>query len=144
MRKINLKTLLLSVTISVFIMLILLTFCSLPILVLNDASCGNEIFLEIPSPDNEYVLTVFQRDCGATTRITTHASILRNGVQLKNWAGNVFTINDDFEVASIQIEWVNNNSIIVKHFERTRFLKRIPEYQNFFDVLYIDYEVVND
>ena len=49
--------------------------------------CGNEIFQEVYSPDNEYKAVVFQRDCGATTSFSTQISILKASAKLPDKSG---------------------------------------------------------
>src|SRR5262245_14369431 len=45
--------------------------------------CDNQVVAEWPSPDGNYKAVAFVRDCGATTRWSTHVSVLRRW----NWVG---------------------------------------------------------
>src|SRR5579871_3272982 len=57
--------------------------------------CGNDVIARYPSPDGRLELIVFERDCGATTRFSTQASILDRGGKLANEAGNLFQADDN-------------------------------------------------
>ncbi len=52
--------------------------------------CGNDIVDEVDSPDGEYKVVVFERNCGATTGFSTHISILYNSEELSNSPGIFF------------------------------------------------------
>lgn len=43
----------------------------------------------LPSPDGHWVGVVFERNCGATTRLSTNVSLVPSGEDLKG-RGNVF------------------------------------------------------
>ena len=52
--------------------------------------CGNEIAVELISPDKNYKAVIFQRDCGATTGFSTQVSVLGVNEELENKSGNIF------------------------------------------------------
>lgn len=66
--------------------------------------CGNTVLRELSSPDQRYVATVFERDCGATTRVATIV-VIRPGDD--PFTGDdpvdyVFTTRGEYD---IRIEW---------------------------------------
>jgi hypothetical protein len=44
--------------------------------------CGNDVLKEVPSADGRLKAVVFQRDCGATTGLSTQVTILRSNERL--------------------------------------------------------------
>ena len=42
--------------------------------------CKEQMVSETPSPDGRMKVIIFVRDCGATTRASTHVSVVRTGV----------------------------------------------------------------
>lgn len=53
--------------------------------------CGNEINIELVSPDKKHKAIIYQRDCGATTGFSTQISIIKRNEKLPNKNGNVLT-----------------------------------------------------
>ena len=51
--------------------------------------CGDDVLAEDVSPNGKKKVTVFQRDCGATTGFSTQASILDAESKLPARGGNV-------------------------------------------------------
>jgi hypothetical protein len=72
--------------------------------------CDNEIITETYSPDKKYKAIVFNRDCGATTGISSQLSILKADKELENKGGNTFVV-DKGEI--IKIEWTNQRQLTV-------------------------------
>ena len=58
-----------------------------------DPLCGEEIIVEKPSPDGQYVATLMRRNCGATTPYVAHINLHRANAQLRKDFFNG-TIND--------------------------------------------------
>ena len=52
--------------------------------------CGNEELMRLKSPDGLLDAVMFERDCGATTSVSTQVSIVQAGRQLRNEGGNLF------------------------------------------------------
>ena len=94
--------------------------------------CGDEIIDEIPSPQGNQKVVVFQRDCGATTGFSTQASILEITQILKNESGNVFTSDTDHGAApygprggpTLAVAWRSKNSVRLSFHFKTRVFKR--------------------
>lgn len=74
--------------------------------------CGNAVNEETESPDGRYVVTVFERDCGATTDFATIVSVRR--------AWRTFDPDDDTAlfVASGQLQisasWTSGTSLSIE------------------------------
>jgi hypothetical protein len=83
-----------------FYLLILLISCSI---------CENTIIAEKVSPRKDFLVYLFDRDCGATTSKSAHISLKKRNSKLKNSEkGNIF-IADNIE--KIEVDWVNTKSI---------------------------------
>ena len=74
--------------------------------------CGNEIFQHSRSPDGQYKVVVFLRNCGATTGLSTQVSILSGNDELSDSdVGNTLICSDDFGRQEIKMEWEGNKSL---------------------------------
>lgn len=97
--------------------------------------CGNELIAEFPSPEGNRKVVVFQRDCGATTGFSTHASILGTTENLKNEDGNVFAADTDHGTApsgpgrgpTLAVAWQSENSVQLSVHPKARVFKRDSE-----------------
>jgi hypothetical protein len=53
--------------------------------------CGNNVLLEVPSPDGQHKAAIFIRNCGATTSLSTQVSVLQVPSTIGSWhIGNTF------------------------------------------------------
>jgi len=77
--------------------------------------CGNDFMYEVASPGKIRKVVVFHRSCGATTGFSTQASILADKEELKNEAGNLFSAGEQQTSGRIEIEWLNDHSLVVSH-----------------------------
>ena len=94
--------------------------------------CGNEVISEYPSPDKGKKIVVFQRACGATTGLSTQASVLPFSKTLLNKAGNLYISNTDLAVLhggsdGPKVTWTGNRSVVLTHHSKTRVLKAETE-----------------
>src|SRR5690242_16830620 len=71
-------------------MSVLLGACSDP--------CANTVVSKVDSPDGAHSAVLFQRDCGATTGLSTQISIVDNG-ETPSGSGNTFRADDDHGAA---------------------------------------------
>lgn len=108
--------------------------------VLGNMLCGNEIFQEVNSPDNEYKAVVFQRDCGATTGFSTQISILKPSKELPNSGGNIFIMDGHPDWTSVQVKWDTNRSLSINYSESYRVFTQKEKYWYFLSKVDIDYE----
>ena len=78
--------------------------------------CGNEIYSEHVSPDNDYKAVIFQRDCGSTTGFSTQLSIIDANSDLDNdVAGNVLILDGHPDDIQLKVAWRSNNELVVNH-----------------------------
>ncbi len=84
-------------------------------------SCGNQVIHTEPSPDGMLRAVLFERDCGATTGISTQVSILKKDESLPSKSGNTFVIGHD---PGVGLVWIQPRQLEIsfKH-AQTVFLK---------------------
>jgi len=94
--------------------------------------CGNKKISEFPSPDMQWKIIVFQRDCGATTGFSTQASLVSASTALPSSSGNVFVADTDHGRApsgekggpELKVAWNNIRSVTLSYHPQARvFLK---------------------
>jgi len=83
--------------------------------------CANETLAEFTSPDGMRKLIVYDRDCGATTRGSTHVSLLEGRAKLKNDPGNVFV---SYKGLPLQIRWDGPRRVLVQHDASVQVFKK--------------------
>ena len=107
----------------------------------TDSMCGNEIYQEIFSPDNEYKAVVFQRDCGATTGFSTQISILRATDELPNNPGNVFIMEGYPDWTNVHVQWETNRSVVITYTDEGYYeiFRARNKWRDFFTVITIRY-----
>lgn len=64
-----------------------------------ETMCGNDILSSVEIAGTELRVVIFQRDCGATTGPSTHASIITTRGELPNKGGNVFAADTNHGAA---------------------------------------------
>lgn len=115
---------------------------------LADGLCGNQIIEEVLSPNGNSKVTVFERNCGATTDFSTQISIMNPEKALPNKAGNLFIADTDRDKApsgpgggpKVEVTWKNNNMVIIKHHNNARIFKAESKLKNI-NVSYEIYEL---
>ena len=95
--------------------------------------CKNAIQWRTASPDGRFEAVVFQRDCGATTGISTQVSIVSAGQSLPDASGNVMVSDDPFPATA---QWKDSVHLIVLHDRAARLPKRATRYKG----IMIDYQ----
>ena len=73
--------------------------------------CGNQILEKQVSPNGQWQLIKFDRDCGATTGNSIQISILPNNIALGNEAGNTFVS----EVDSVSMQWIGEKEVLIRY-----------------------------
>jgi hypothetical protein len=99
------------------------TIISLSVLVACDDLCGNDKLAEYPSPDRQWKVVVFQRDCGATTGFSTQAALLPLEEEWPNRSGNIFTSTTDHGAApsgpgggpELGVYWESSTVLVLRH-----------------------------
>lgn len=77
--------------------------------------CGNDLMQEVYSPNNEYRVVVFQRDCGATTGWSSQISVLSSSTSLRGQTGNVFFAPGHPDWFSFKVKWEDDSHIVIEH-----------------------------
>jgi uncharacterized protein DUF5412 len=85
-----------------------------------DSMCGNETLAEVASPDGTKKVVVFERNCGATSRYGTHASLLEPGAKLNN-SGNVFVA---YSGPPLRVRWDSPSRLVIQHHADVQVFKR--------------------
>ena len=79
---------------AVILVLVLVSIgIGLALVVHFDPLCGEELIVEKPSPDGQYVATLMSRNCGATTPYVAHINLRQANARLRRDFFNG-TIND--------------------------------------------------
>ena len=104
--------------------------------------CGNEIFQEVYSPDNEYKAVVFQRDCGATTGFSTQISILKAPAKLPNESGNIFAMDGHPDWTEVKINWETNRLVSIGYSEGYEVLNKKDTIRILFTLIEVKYKSV--
>jgi hypothetical protein len=93
------------------------------------ALCENTIASRASSPDGKKIAIVFERDCGATTGLSTHVSLIDNTNQLDDEHGNVFVADKGRgpRGPSVETRWADSPSLIVSHDKTARIFKAVTK-----------------
>jgi len=108
----------------------------LPILLVGGCgdTCQNQAIKRLKSPDGEHVAVLFQRDCGATTGLSTQVSISEDG-ELASGRANAFSADDNHGAASVgpwggpmaEIKWLGSDRLLVRYAAKSRVFKQEHE-----------------
>ena len=76
----------------------------------NCGICSNDVLREVTSPDGKYIVSIFERNCGATTPFVRVVSIRSAGNRFNPDAYDdwVFTIHSQ---SDINANWVDNSNL---------------------------------
>lgn len=80
-------------------------------------ACENILVKRVESPDGKHVAVLFQRDCGATTGLSTQVSILASD-EYTSGKGNAFIADDNHGAATVGAwggSWADIRWIAPKH-----------------------------
>ncbi|HNQ79371.1 MAG TPA: hypothetical protein PK747_09520 [Acidobacteriota bacterium] len=99
--------------------------------------CENHILFESSSPNMAYKAVVFSRDCGATSSLSTHLSIVRKSKKLPNNYGNVFQCDTNHgktpyipgQGAHIEIKWLSEDELLVVYDPNCRVYEKELNYK---------------
>lgn len=90
----------------------------------KNPSVKMEIIWEKVSPDSKYKAVMFSKEAGATTGVGYHLSIIPNGENItEKDSANVFSYNEIYD-----IEWEDENTLLVKKYERGTEYYKVEEY----------------
>ena len=97
---------------------------------INDM-CKNQILSQSPIFNSSKKIVVFNRDCGATTSISTQVSILNRSDELKNSSGNIFIADNNHSQKELKviINIIGDKKIKIVYSKNARVFKKEPKYQ---------------
>jgi|KBSMisStaDraftv2_1062788.scaffolds.fasta_scaffold492127_2 hypothetical protein len=98
--------------------------------------CGNEVLSEQLSPNGKLKVVIFERDCGATTRATTQASIVDVRADLPRGGGNIFVADyargspnaGPGGIARTSARWTSDTSVVIAR-EAAHVFKQEPRHE---------------
>ena len=93
--------------------------------------CGNHLIESKFSPNKQFKVIIFSRDCGATTGYSTQISIVNYDEKLeKNENGNIFIADYNHgeakmngEIINVNTKWLNDKTLIIEYDEKARIFK---------------------
>ena len=91
--------------------ILLFFMATISLLGFTSGLCDNTIWSSHASPNKNFKLVTFERNCGATTGFSTHLSILKNGETLPNSAGDTLVIKGRPGDVAPDISWINDKKI---------------------------------
>jgi hypothetical protein len=106
--------------------------------------CGNIVYQEIPSPDGQYKVVVFERDCGATTDFSTQVSILGAAQELSNVSGNIFVMDGHPDSTNVQVEWEGDQAVSISYADGYEVKYRQRRFEDSSQVFEIHYGVASN
>lgn len=94
------------------------------------SACENQVVDRITSPDNNKVLYIFERDCGATTDFVTHVAVLaRSAAFDSDTVGNVFVADSNRGKVkfTVRAKWISPSAIEIAYPSGSRVYKKITD-----------------
>jgi hypothetical protein len=89
--------------------------------------CDNENAVDHLSPDAQWKVVVFERECGATVGANVQMSILPASKSLPKEAGNLFIIDSNHGASALQyiyVDWASNKSVLITYPAKARVFKQ--------------------
>lgn len=83
--------------------------------------CANEVTAYKTSPDGQWKVVLFERNCGATTGYSTQISLLEATDSLANESGNVFVAEG--QPITYALAWESNSTVVVRGTGNRQFKK---------------------
>jgi hypothetical protein len=84
--------------------------------------CGSTEIARLSSPDGRRDAVMFEHNCGATTDLATHVSVLPAGAVLGNAAGNAFVAEADGDGTRapwggppVELTWKGNTNLMIHY-----------------------------
>ncbi|AWA30989.1 hypothetical protein HYN48_13895 [Flavobacterium magnum] len=118
----------------IMITLVIIGFIAFWALVFYDMNpCGNKVASTFFSPNKQFKILVFERNCGATTDFSTQVSLLRHNLELEHDdEGNIFSADRNYGDAEIdengnvylKATWLNNNKVLITYDSKIRIFKK--------------------
>jgi hypothetical protein len=96
-------------------LLLLISFCRTLCSGFSTGLCENYIYQQAISPNGEYRVVVFQRDCGATTGFSTNLALLGTNEALGQHSGNMLRASGHPDWFDIEVEWQDDTHVTITH-----------------------------
>lgn len=76
--------------------------------------CKNQLIYEVESPEKDYIASVFQRNCGATTPVINVVNVQRKKeiLDLENYNSWAFTAHGE---SSVTLRWKENKDLLISY-----------------------------
>ena len=128
-----------------FLLLLAAPLAALPALGGCSDSCSNTTVTQLDAPGGQHSVTLFQRDCGASTGFTTQISIHDRG-SAPSGRGNIFVADADHGAAAVgdwggpwaEMRWLAPDHLQIRYAEKSRIFNQIEQR----DGIRISYEAV--
>jgi hypothetical protein len=109
--------------------------------------CGNKVIFTLMSPDKKLKAILFERDCGATTDISSQVSLISATEDFKNKSGNIFVADCNHGKAprtdgggpEIKITWLSNDTLEIRYHKYARVFLKNLKYEGII-ILYSTYD----
>ena len=93
--------------------------------------CRNHLIESKFSPNKQFKVLIFSRDCGATTGYSTQISIVEFDEKLEqNDGGNIFIADYNHgeaimngEIINVNPKWIDNENLIIEYDKKARIFK---------------------
>lgn len=92
---------------SIFFAAFLVSGCGEPL-------CKNQLIYEVESPEQDYIASIFQRNCGATTPVINVVNVQRKKeiLDFENYNNWAFTAHGE---SSVTVSWKANNDLLISY-----------------------------
>ena len=94
--------------------------------------CANTIVADLPAPDGQHHAVIFDRNCGATTRVRTEVSVLARGERPAD-SGNAFSTDQEFGPGlaprlgqPLLVHWLDAQTLEIRYDGRARTVLAAP------------------
>lgn len=97
-------------------------------------SCANTVVSRKDAPLGKHTALMFQRNCGATTVISTQISVLEKGEE-PSGGGNTFRADDNHGVAFaadwggpwVEMRWLAPDHLLIRYAAGSRLFEQVDE-----------------
>lgn len=124
------------IVVVVFVFVVIVGLCLA--LVNGPDLCGNHLITETVSPNQAMKAVIFERDCGATTRFSTHVAILDTSASLKDAGQSLFVADTNRGNApagpgggpEIRLRWLSDSSLEIQHHRLARVIREDSKFKS--------------
>jgi hypothetical protein len=111
-----------------------LTVLSLGTLPACSNPCSNSLVKVVKAPGGQHAAALFQRDCGATTDLSTQISVLVPRDKVTG-GGSAFIADDNHGLAAVgdwqgswaDVQWLSADHLLVRYAAKSRIFKQADE-----------------